>query len=376
MKTVALGDIVEEFRYGTSNKSKPVGEPTLRIPNVVGGAIDTVEIKTVPVEASEFERLRLAAGDLLFVRSNGNPANVGRCAVFEPAQVAESGYPSDRFIYASYLIRARLRGEQVEPAFVARYLSTSDGRRALMKSAKTSAGQFNINIVGLSAVTIPLPSINEQRRIAGILDQADAIRAKRRQVLSRFDTLAQAIFHDMFGFCDSDLDGSDTLPLEDVLSVKSGSFLPAKAQERGPYPVYGGNGVNGQHSEYLFEDPKVVIGRVGAYCGVVHLAPEKSWITDNALYVSSMKRELSLTYLRDALAAANLNQYASQSGQPLISASRIREVLLQVPPIDAQLRYEHRVDRVDAQRAVVRRALDVDNELFASLQSRAFRGEL
>ena len=48
-------------------------------------------------------------------------------------------------------------------------------------------------------IWIPLPPLDEQRRIAAILDHADALRAKRRQVLAHLDTLTQSIFHDMFG---------------------------------------------------------------------------------------------------------------------------------------------------------------------------------
>lgn len=239
-----------------------------------------------------------------------------------------------------------------------------------------SAGQRRVPATFLRELRIPVPKLAEQRRIAGILDQADTLRAKRRQILTHLDTLTQSIFHDMFGHYDINSGRSEILPLGDLISLKSGAFLPANAQEPGPYPVYGGNGVTGWHRQYLFEDPKVVIGRVGAYCGAVHLTPGPSWITDNALYVSSIKRELSLVYLRDALTAANLNQYASRSGQPLISGSRIKEVRLRVPSIDAQRRYEHRVNRIEAERTLVQRALDVDNELFASLQARAFKGEL
>ena len=49
----------------------------------------------------------------------------------------------------------------------------------------------------------------------------------------------------------------------------------------GEYPVYGGNGINGYHSAYMFEERKIVLGRVGVYCGSVHYTFPNSWVTDS-----------------------------------------------------------------------------------------------
>jgi type I restriction enzyme S subunit len=76
-----------------------------------------------------------------------------------------------------------------------------------------------------------------------------------------------------------------TLKLGAVFKVKSGESLSAKKIIKGNYPVFGGNGINSYHNQFLFEDPKIVIGRVGAKCGCVYITQPKSWITDNALYV-------------------------------------------------------------------------------------------
>ena len=60
--------------------------------------------------------------------------------------------------------------------------------------------------------------------------------------------------------------------LGDVLKFKSGDFLNAASMDSsGSYPVYGGNGINGYHSKFMFEESKIVIGRVGAYCGSIHV---------------------------------------------------------------------------------------------------------
>jgi type I restriction enzyme S subunit len=98
-----LGAIVEEFRYGTSQKSEGEGHPTLRIPNVIGGAINLDDLKFVPVASKELDRLRLRQGDILFVRTNGNRDYVGRSAVVASALGKLDEYRAGDFIYASYL---------------------------------------------------------------------------------------------------------------------------------------------------------------------------------------------------------------------------------------------------------------------------------
>lgn len=223
----------------------------------------------------------------------------------------------------------------------------------------------------LKEVEVPQPPLPEQRRIAAILDHADALRTKRRQVLAHLESLTQSIFNQMFGSADFEV-----AKLKNAIKWGSGKFLPAKDQVRGPYPVYGGNGINGNHDEFMFQEPRLVVGRVGAYCGVVHVTQPFSWVTDNALIATPLRDDLLPGYLLPALTLARLNQYAGVSGQPSISAGKIGDVQLPVPPIDLQQRFGHRVARINAQVELVEAAMRAEGELFTSLQSRAFRGEL
>ncbi len=186
---IPMGEVVDEFRYGTSEKSGASGLPALRIPNVASGTLDLTELKTVAVETAEFNRLQLLSGDILFVRTNGNPDYVGRCAVFEPALVANSGFESDEFIYASYLIRARLKGHDLLPMVLQHYLSEGEGRRALRARCKTSAGQYNINTEGLGAIPVPLFPKALQQTFATRIQAIEALKATHRSALAQLDAL-------------------------------------------------------------------------------------------------------------------------------------------------------------------------------------------
>jgi type I restriction enzyme S subunit len=160
-----------------------------------------------------------------------------------------------------------------------------------------------------------------------------------------------------------------------LIKVSSGSGLIAADQKGGEYPVYGGNGVNGWHDDFTVPAGTIVIGRVGVYCGAVHVTDRSAWVTDNALVVS-LKRPVNPTYLAVALKIADLNQYAGRSAQPLVSGSRIYPIEILDPPIDKQNSYEAKIRQFEAVSADYAAAKSAQNCLFSALQHRAFRGEL
>jgi type I restriction enzyme, S subunit len=193
-----LADFVDEFRYGSSNKSQATGKPILRIPNVIGGTLNLTELKTVPVDDAEFERLKMQDGDILFVRTNGNPDFVGRCAVFERRLVVNTGFSEDEFVFASYLIRARISSKLIDTTFLREFLLGSSGRQQLRSSCKTSAGQFNINIPSLSAVFFPLPPLALQQEFADRIGAIEALKAQHRESLTKLDALFASLQHRAF----------------------------------------------------------------------------------------------------------------------------------------------------------------------------------
>jgi type I restriction enzyme S subunit len=243
---------------------------------------------------------------------------------------------------------------------------------------KGAAGQKRVPSDFFRAFEFRVPrSLPEQKRIAAILDKADAIRRKLRQSLRLSDDFLRSVFLDMFGDPVTNPKGLPRAALGDIIKLKSGNSLVARDMtEGGLYPVYGGNGINGYHDSYMFEKRMIVLGRVGAYCGVVHYTLPQSWITDNALYVESLKKKMDSIYLVNALRFANLNQYAGQAGQPLISGGRVYPVEILDPSPDLQASYAAIVTKTQTKIQKSTALLQEAETLFSSLQQRAFRGEL
>ena len=187
---VSIGDIETFIQYGTSSccESGGSGLPVLRIPNVVGGRIDTADLKYLAASPVEIERHLLQRGDLLFVRTNGVRENVGRCAVYLDSPM--------RSLFASYLIRARLASDKALPEFVQLFTETNTGRASFTGRASGAAdGKFNINTQTIRSTIIPLPPLPEQREIARQLSAVDAKLAAEESRRSALAALFQSLLH-------------------------------------------------------------------------------------------------------------------------------------------------------------------------------------
>ncbi|WP_083270811.1 restriction endonuclease subunit S [Bacillus marinisedimentorum] len=123
---------------------------------------------------------------------------------------------------------------------------------------------------------------------------------------------------------------------KEIFKLASGSPLSQKDMGEGDYPVYGGNGIAGYHNAYNFEEPQLVIGRVGAKCGVVHMTPAQSWITDNALYVKEKLADVDDRFMYYKLTYEDLNQHANKNAQPVISGGRIYSIKTILPDVGEQ----------------------------------------
>ena len=188
-----FGQITSEFRYGTNQKchdeSGKGSVPVLRIPNVIGGQIDWSDIKHAALPAKEREKTRLRVGDLLFVRTNGNPDYIGRCAYFD-AQTDAS--------YASYLIRARL-AESMSPIFAVHHFNHPRFRPLMLRMGKTTAGNYNLSVEGLSALPVMVPPLALQ---AAFADHASRIHSLARHLdaaAAKAEAMGSGLSADVFG---------------------------------------------------------------------------------------------------------------------------------------------------------------------------------
>ena len=133
----------------------------------------------------------------------------------------------------------------------------------------------------------------------------------------------------------------EVVKLQDYVKLTSGKFNPKKnlqeeKNDNFKYPVYGGNGITGFFTDYLVSNSTIIIGRVGEYCGSVHLERNSMWITDNAIYTKEINSKFNIDFLYETFGLIGLENLAERTGQPKITQEPIYNLKIPLPPLKEQ----------------------------------------
>lgn len=188
---VALGEVARDFSYGSAAKSLKEGAvPVLRMGNIRDGKLDWEDL-VFTSDPSEISKYELAAGDVLFNRTN-SPDLVGKAAVFAGERKA---------IYAGYLIRVRCN-ESLLPAYLTFCLGSPAGRDYCWTVKSDGVSQSNINAKKLAAFKFELPPLDEQaeivRRVETLFAFADRLEARLKSTQTATGRLTPALLAKAF----------------------------------------------------------------------------------------------------------------------------------------------------------------------------------
>ena len=251
---------------------------------------------------------------------------------------------------------------------------------------------------------IPLPPLAEQKRIAGILDAADAVRAKRREALAQIDTLLQSTFLDMFGDPVTNPMGWPPTSLaaisEELRDGPFGSNLKTSHYVESGVRVIrlqniGVGEIRNDDLAFISEEhfaslPRnhcqpgdVIIGTMGdpnLRACIVPLALARALNKADCILMRVDMTKVDAIYvcwlLNNPCTVSMALRLVRGQTRGRISLRRLKELQIHLPPIDLQLRFAAIVKSVEQQKAIQRAHLAELDTLFASLQSRAFRGDL
>ena len=387
-----IGDLCRFVRNGKSIKqSKSAGGlPITRIETIWDSKIDATRVGYANLQVGDADHYLLEEGDILFSHINSLD-HIGKCALY-------SGYPHE-LVHGMNLLCLRPKNELVDPKFFVYLLRTNEFRANLLTLTNKSVNQASISATNLRSIAVEVPSLEEQRRIAAILDTADTLRTKRRQAIAKLDTLLQSTFLIMFGDPVTNPMGWEVRPLERICqAIIDCPHSTPKWSNSGVICLRTSNltvgGWDWTDTRYVTEhDYKVRTKRSEIAAGDIILSREGTvgiaaivqagmrvcmgqrlvQVRSNTEKVTS---EFLLRYLLYELAPERIQQFMAGSTSKHLNVKDLRKLNVFVPPLRLQVAYEQIAGNLSKQARLNGNNLAVLDDLFNSLQQRAFRGDL
>ncbi len=264
----------------------------------------------------------------------------------------------------------------------------------------SGSAQPQITGQGLTKVEIPLPPLAEQKRIAAILDKADAIRRKRQQAIQLADDFLRAVFLDVFGDPVTNPKGWEVRPLGQISTFENGDR--SSAYPSGDDLVSEGvlflstknivsDTLSLESCQYITEDKYMALSRGKAKrgdliitlrgtlgsCCVFDCWHEKAFINAQMMIIRP-DSGVGNIFLHDLLVSKAIKNRLQSIGQgaavPQLTAKQLKELLLPIPSIQEQKRYEK--IRNSVLTSIKKMQSESGVGLFEAITQKAFRGEL
>jgi type I restriction enzyme S subunit len=372
--------------YGLTASAIPIGDGPkfLRITDIQDGEVDWHSVPTCLCPAADRQTYSLRPGDIVFARTG---ATTGKSFLIRSC-------PPEA-VFASYLIRVR-PDACVDPAYLACYFQTPYYWQQVSRASAGTA-QAGVNASKLKALKIPLPPLLDQKRIATILDKADAIRRKRQASIRLADDFLRSVFLDMFGDPVTNPKGWPMVKLSEIGQLDRGvsKHRPRNAPELlgGTFPlIQTGDIANSggyirdftqTYSETGLRQSK--IWPVGTLCITIAANIAKTGIlTFDACFPDSVVGFIPysdqtttefaqwwLSFLQEGL-----EESAPESAQKNINLKILRDLDVVCPPFSQQCQFSQIVRRARKHAENTAASTRAANDLFQSLSHRAFAGEL
>jgi type I restriction enzyme S subunit len=324
------------------------------------------------MKAIELNCTILKAGDILVARM---PDPIGRACIFPDFDY--------KCVTAVDVCIIRPNNPNVFGKWLMHIINSPKFRNNIQKYS-TGTTRKRISRKNLAKIEFPLPPLVEQKRIATILDQVDALRRKREQSLSHLDDLMQSVFLKMFGDPILNPKNWDQKELGEIVNNEDSKRIPVKLADRkkmqGEFPYYGASGIIDYVDDYLFEGESLLIAEDGANLisrttPIAFIANGKYWVNNHA-HVLRFSGLADLFYLEYFFKFIDLSPYLTGSAQPKLNQKNLNRIPILLPPLNLQVEFRERIALIHKQEIIMKRSQEMLDDLFLSLQQSAFSGHL
>lgn len=225
----------------------------------------------------------------------------------------------------------------------------------------------------LEETLVPNIPLHKQSEYSKNLEMVYDIIRSRKMELQKLDELVKARFIELFG---DPVKNSKRLPTvlgEILFKLSNGKALPSNERFSEGIPAYGGNGVSWYTDKILCDFDTIIVGRVGFQSGNVHLAKAPLWVTDNAMYISSLNTEIcDMRFLCALMEHIDFTRFQDAGDLKKITQKPFMQMLYPMPSMQAQMQYIDFSEQIDKSKAAIQKALDEAQLLFDSLMQKYF----
>lgn len=346
--TINLGDI-GYFKNGV-NKSKNdfgSGYPFINLEDIFDkNAIYNNKYNLVKVSDKELQEYDLKKGDVLFVRSSVKLEGIGLTSV-----VMEDLKDT---VYSGFIIRFREYNKTLDDNYKKYCFYVTSFRNNIISKSTTSANT-NINQPSLKKMTLSIPSLKEQEKIANFLSKIDRkiklLKNKKEEFIEFKHYLLQNLFPQNGGtapklrFNQFTTNNWKTVTLVECVTCLDSERKPLNEEKRrknrGVFPYYGANGLVDHINQYIFNDTLVLLAEDGGFFNeytekpIAQLVNGKIWVNNHA-HVLKNKNNLNITFLYYSLVHKDIRKYINGTSRSKLNQKDMFSIVINITSIEEQ----------------------------------------
>ena len=359
------------------------------------GTLDFSNVVKRDIPAKKVEQKALKPGDTIIEKSGGSPNQpVGRVVYFDESQGV---YLCNNF---TSVIRPK---QSINSKFLFWNLFKNHLTGKTLSYQNKTTGIINLQLERyLKEIQIPLPPLLTQKRIAEILDKADALRKKDQQLLKYYDQLAQSLFIDLFGDPVKNEKGWEVKKLgecsEKIQIGPFGTQLHAEDYINGGIPLINPmHIIDGKISEqskfsvskkkylelknYYLIEGDVIMGRRGEMgrCALIGKR-ESGWLCGTGSLFIRPNKNFDSLFLNLVLSSKSIKAHLERSAQGVTMNNLNQKIVSDIPtispPISLQNQFATQIQNIEQQKEKVKAQLQASEHLFQALLKQAFNGGL
>jgi type I restriction enzyme, S subunit len=375
------------------------GTPSRANPEFFGGNIPWAKISDIEASNGSLTKTEetITEEGLKAIRNRLFPRGTLLLAIY--GSVGKVAFAETSVAANQAILGIRIKDDrQLHGRYLLRYLET---QKQKFEADAAGIAQKNLSAAYVRALPIPLPPLAEQKRIAAILDQADNLRRLRQRAIDRLNELGQAIFYEMFGITDLAKSDWRIKSLEAVVradTIVTYGIVQAGPEFEGGVPYIRTGDIGDGRIETAglrHTDPEIarrfarsrveageIVMSIRATVGTVALVPselEGANLTQGTARISpgpEVDRHYLIAFLRSEPAQNWIAQQVKGATFREITLTRLRELPVPIPPIDLQRAFARASLAAQELASRAEKHVLISQNLFSSLQHRAFTKQL